>query len=481
MALFGSRTPLHSAVSILDTIMASGQVENNDGAVIIELKDHNKTVDTGTIYYRDGLVYAVHVESQPIPIGRRIATGKEVDQQELDSIIRQCKGDDTNPDIIRKILVNHLLSERTLDSYVKDHFLENISAILSWETCSGTWHPHMATKDFTMPNLSFSQLKSVVADRNRKRDLFVKELSPYFREDEIEDIAPRRVRENANEFSPEVQSIMLLSNGENTFRDIARQTGIGYAVVTQTIRALWEKGEVSMSSLSNPNAPEVTYDNARVLSESTQKPEIEEIDIAPIPVIEVEDTEEQREKDQHAAEEAMDTDYTIDHETAEEREPVANSHDNQPPTVLEDSDNHPAEDVAEQTKATSNPSANLETLLESLGALRAESQSVSAEIDQANEKYYEATTRTADLATDSEHAQRVAEELEAECNRLRDEYEAVSAKLTEQYATMERVAEEYSEASIQENQALEAKRSLEVKQDKIMDDIESVTRSFSVR
>lgn len=282
--LFGQKNILHSSVEILDTILRSDDIKGNDGAVVVERKEGRKTVQTGTLFFHSDLVYAVNISDMPVPIANRVATGGKVAIEEIKSIVRYCGNDPYSPDVVRQLLVNHLISEKELDSYIKEHFLDNVSEILSWENCSGKWYPGERTKDFTMPSLSFPRLKQIIAGREIKRHDFAKEVSRFFRPEEFDSITPLKTPSKEQTFTPEVSAIIEHSNGENTFKDISVETGIGNAVVLQTINTLWKLGTVSLKY----GAIEVSYESA-LLANQPKEEKVEEAPEDSVPIVNIND------------------------------------------------------------------------------------------------------------------------------------------------------------------------------------------------
>lgn len=265
--LFGSKTKLHSSVEILDSIINSGELRGRDGAVVIELKEGRKVIDRGTIYFRSELVYAVSLESTPTPIASRVHTGGKVAESSLQEIVSHCGKNPYSPDIVRQLLINHLIDEELLDTYIKEHFLDQMATILSWDNCVGKWYLGDKTNDFTMPSVSFPYLKGVVASREIKKHDFVKQVSHFFRPDEFPQLVFIRTGNNKRNFSSEVNAIIALCNGSATFEQIAEETGIGNAVVMQTINLLWQQGIISLKY----GAIEVSYESALIAN--APKPE----------------------------------------------------------------------------------------------------------------------------------------------------------------------------------------------------------------
>lgn len=243
--LFGSKTPLYTSVEIIDTILSDGTLLNKQGSVVIKRKDKRKTVQTGIIYFRGSDVYAASVSDKPIPIAQRVITGGMTEEESVRRIAKLAGGGHS-PDVVRQVLVSNLVTESLMDEYVKEHFLENVAEILSWENCVGEWVRDGKTKDFTMPNVPFTKLKAIILSREVKKNDFAKELSRFFKPEEFKDICPvNRVKKDTS-FANEIQALLENSNGENTFEDISNITGIGKTVVIQTFHKLWIKGIVSL-------------------------------------------------------------------------------------------------------------------------------------------------------------------------------------------------------------------------------------------
>lgn len=286
--LFGSKAQLHSAVEIIDTILNDGTLRNKKGSVIIKRKEKRKFVQTGIIFFDSENVYASSVSDMPVPIARRIYTGGKVDPTELGRVVKS-SGGDTSPEIVHQMLIHNYLTESVLDTYVKEHFLENIAEILSWENCVGEWNLNDTTKAFTMPLVSFPKLKSVIASREIKKTEFAKELSRFFKPEEFDLLTPIALTTDTDPFPSEVRAIIDLSNGENTFTDIAEQTGIGRSVVLQTVHQLWERGVLSLKYQSI----DVTYN---AVQKAQQHVAEEPIVNAPMKSIDLNDTSKPQEE-----------------------------------------------------------------------------------------------------------------------------------------------------------------------------------------
>lgn len=268
--LFGSKTTLHPSNAILNSFMQSGEMKTDQGFVSIERKDGRKTIQEGRIFFRNELVYAAIIDTRPIPIAARVITGNKVDPQEVSAIVNRC-GSPYSADVIRQLLVNNLISERSLDAYVKEHFLDNLAEILSWQDCVGKWYPGESTKDFTMPNVSLPRLRQIVAGREAKREEFIKEVSRFFREDEFDHMTFLNTSTNDESFSAEVKAILALCDGHNKAVDIYEATGIGLTAVGQTIHLLWKRGDLSLKY----GAIELTYASA-MLSNAPKEEAVQE-------------------------------------------------------------------------------------------------------------------------------------------------------------------------------------------------------------
>lgn len=242
--IFGTKN-LYTSNEILDALLKGGEIKNSTGAVSIVRKDGRKTVATGKIYFRNELIYAVEVSNKPVPIGLRVRTGGLVDTDDLNRIIHR-NGGDTSPRIVNDLLVGQLITEKNLNGYVKEHFIEGLGEILSWDSAIGEWHPNTKTDNFVMPYVALEKIRMILNNRASFRKEFAVAVRTFFRESEIDSLTFSTNLRSFPDFAPEVKAILECADGKSTVADIAAKTGITEFTVFQTIISFWKKGTVSI-------------------------------------------------------------------------------------------------------------------------------------------------------------------------------------------------------------------------------------------
>lgn len=242
--IFGTKN-LYTSNEILDALLKGGEIKNSTGAVSIVRKDGRKTVATGKIYFRNELIYAVEVSNKPVPIGLRVRTGGLVDNDDLNRIIHR-NGGDTSPRIVNDLLVGQLITEKNLNGYVKEHFIEGLGEILSWDSAVGEWHPNAKTENFVMPYVALEKIRMILNNRASFRKEFAVAVRTFFRESEIDSLTFSTNLRSFPDFAPEVKAILECADGKTTVADIATATGITEFTVFQTIISFWKKGTVSI-------------------------------------------------------------------------------------------------------------------------------------------------------------------------------------------------------------------------------------------
>ncbi len=319
--LFGQKPQLFSVNEIINSILQSGEIKGRSGSVVIERKEGRKTINNATLYFRNEAIYAAEIKENPIPIALRIWTGKQVDEKALETIVQSC-GSNSSPDITRQVLNKQLANESTMENYIKEHFLENISDIFSWENCKGKWNLDQTTRDFVMPNASVSKLRLVVNSRAAKYTEFTKLLAPFFKASEVQELVFFRQGNTENNFSAEINAIISLANGENTVTDIANKTGIGRTNILQTLISLWEKDMIHIKY----GAIELSYESAMAAHKKDEEKvllptyEAEAVELQSEPVVEEAiDTNAPHEREQVFDESLMSDDQT-DITSIEEKE-----------------------------------------------------------------------------------------------------------------------------------------------------------------
>lgn len=323
--LFGQKQQFFSVNEIINSLLQDGTIKGRSGAVVLERREGRKVINTATLYFRNEAIYAADIKESPIPIALRIWTSKKVDEKALETIVNSC-GSNSSPDIPRQVLNKILTTEENIENYIKEHFLENISEIFSWENCKGKWIPDQTTRDFTMPNASVAKLRMVVNSRVEKYLEVVKLLAPFFKENEIRDLVFVRQGDIGDQFSPEVSSILSLANGENTVNDIAEKTGIGRTNILQTLISLWEKDMIHVRY----GAIELSYEStlaAHRQKENEEKEseiaayEAEAVELQSHPVAEELEAPKEDKEDKRVFDESLmtkdDTDINIAEDTEE--------------------------------------------------------------------------------------------------------------------------------------------------------------------
>jgi hypothetical protein len=277
-----NKISLASANDIIDSLMESSEIMSGTGAVVITQKNGRKTTNTGTIYLRDGLIYAALIENHKIPIGKRIETGALVRDEDLNEVFSKVGGDTTSPRIIDYLLQNHMISEKILSSYVKEHFIETLGKIMSWNDSLGEWHPNAVTKDFVMPFVTFERIRDILSHRKHVYGEFLRLTEKFMRPEELPELTFSLLKAPTTPPSPTTLKIISLCDKKNTIDDISAATGVTFYNVFQTIIGLWRNGFLSL----NIGGIRLPYTSVLVEPEPEPEPIRVELINPPIPVYE---------------------------------------------------------------------------------------------------------------------------------------------------------------------------------------------------
>lgn len=242
-----NKNSLASANDIIDSLTESSEIMSGTGAVVITQKSGRKTTNTGTIYLRDGLIYAALIENHKIPIGKRIETGSLVGTDDLNEVFSKVGGDTTSPRIVDHLLQNHMVGEKILSSYVKEHFIETLGKIMSWNDSLGEWHPNAVTKDFIMPFVTFERIREILAHRKQVYGEFLSFVEKFMRPEELPELTFSLLKSPAATQSPTTLKIVSLCDAKHTTNDIADATGVTFYNVFQTVVGLWRDGFLSLN------------------------------------------------------------------------------------------------------------------------------------------------------------------------------------------------------------------------------------------
>lgn len=277
-----NKVSLASANDIIDSLMESSEIMSGTGAVVITQKNGRKTINTGAIYLRDGLIYAADIESHHVPIGKRIETGALVPAEDLKEVFGKVGGDINSPRIVDYLLQNHMISDKVLSSYVKEHFIEILGKIMSWNDSLGEWHPNAVTKDFVMPFVTFDRIRQILAQRKNVYGEFLRLTEKFMRPEELPALTFALLKAPAAGQSPTAMKIISLCDSKHTIDDIATATGVTFYNVFQTIVGLWRDGLLAL----NIGGIRLPYTAVLVEPEPEPVPVIVELTNPPIPVYE---------------------------------------------------------------------------------------------------------------------------------------------------------------------------------------------------
>jgi hypothetical protein len=277
-----NKISLASANDIIDSLMESSEIMSGTGAVIITQKNGRKTTNTGSIYLRNGLIYAAHIENHSIPIGKRIVTGALVEAEDVNEVFRKVNGDTNSPRIVDYLLQNHMIGEKILSSYVKEHFIETLGKIMSWTDTLGEWHPNAVTNDFVMPFVTFDRIRQILAHRKHVYGEFLRLTEKLMRPEELPELTFSLLKSPADSQSPTTLKIISFCDGKNTIDDIANATGVTFYNVFQIIVGLWRDGLLTL----NIGGIKLPYTAVLAEPEPEPVPAIVELTNPPIPVYE---------------------------------------------------------------------------------------------------------------------------------------------------------------------------------------------------
>lgn len=278
---------LATANQIIDSLLDSKQLEKREGAIVLHRKAGRKTVATGTIYLRDSFIYAVNIDVMPTPIARRVATAGFVDREELENVLRTVGSNENSPQIVDLLLERQLISNKVIDGYVKEHFIAQISEILTWENVLGEWHPNVATKAFVMPYVSFTKIREVISKRIALRNEFNNLTARFFRSEEVPLLTFTLTQKNIGDKNNETIAVSKFCNNQSTIGQISQATGLTENNVFQIILVLW-KEELLTIHLGGIQVP---YSSAQAAQNLSLGKNVEEVLVPSQPPIYIPGTE----------------------------------------------------------------------------------------------------------------------------------------------------------------------------------------------
>lgn len=346
--IFGAK-PLFSANKNIDAIFSDNESGSRTGAIILNQKEGRKTVKSGRIYFRKNLVYAVEIDTLPIPIGKRVATGGLVDYDELKEICG-IAGGYANQKVVDLLLERQLISTKVINVYIKEHFLSLMEEILSWDNCEGHWVEDETTKNFIMPYVEINKIRAILENRRKYRNGFKKSVQGFFSKEEIDQLTFVASKQDPADLNNEFIAVLGYANGEYTVAQIAEQTGITEFNTLQAVISLWQENflHIQLGGIKLPFASLIKRVNEDK-EKPVEAPYKEEI----IPLEEPSTEEQEAPQEEPVAEEDHDEeiilqgtgeetgDYTLPNVTAGEEQPEESGDEHY--HILVDDEETPAE------------------------------------------------------------------------------------------------------------------------------------------
>lgn len=271
------RKKFSTAEEMLSLIKSDNEIMHSTAVIYF----HRSDKVSGKLYLRKGnepgLVYAAHVSNMPFEIGKRLKP--YIDPEDYEDIIRQVGGDDTDPNIARLVISKQLVSEKVVESYIREYLFAAATEIFSWEEVISKWEVGIETRDFaSKQHIKLDLLQQRSEERTKQYEAIIAETKLDEEQvDQLKVLINGEDEDFENITNQNLVTIINEINGKATIEDIRNITGMLKVPTFMSIHSLWKAGLVKLVAGDIPIYPPVT-----VIDKLEEEESIEHVEAIPL-------------------------------------------------------------------------------------------------------------------------------------------------------------------------------------------------------
>lgn len=248
-----------NSASAVDIISEYTHSEESTGNLVLKASYDNE-IYVADIYILKGRIYSCSIDKTEPPIGMRLYSSGLIPQDEFSQILRESDEDQNSTQFFQALLAQNAVSEKVINSYIRDEFLASMRIILTWTNIEDyEWRSLEQTMALKVPPLSLEQVYDKVASNYDALGGIMETIydhSPGLVDDEDDEIDPETDAENLvpsqattpdeEDLSVERYNLWKKITGKQNLSQIIENYGQVLTPLLKSIYVLWERGYISL-------------------------------------------------------------------------------------------------------------------------------------------------------------------------------------------------------------------------------------------
>lgn len=233
--------------------------ERGTGCLHITDIQHTRS---GRVYFKDGQVYAVHVDGFLPKIGTRLHTGGMLSDEHLAAVLAANGGDVFDPTIGDIVVERGYVSRDVINAVSQEVTLSAAGAIASWNQPQGTFKSGSITTDLTIAPVAVAAIIKALAKRREHWLALWNEIANGL---DVNVAVPIKIRDHpaaaTGEAPTEIGCILAVMDGVRTLDHVAGECGLTRFETGHVLRDLIADGYVVIKSATEAQALKQTPAN----------------------------------------------------------------------------------------------------------------------------------------------------------------------------------------------------------------------------
>lgn len=249
-----------NSASAVDIISEYTSDDSSTGNLVLKTS-YDDDVYVADVYILKGKIYSCTIDKTEPPIGMRLYTSGLIPQEEFSDILKSSGHDQNSPAFFQELLDHNVVSEKIINSYIRDEFLAAMRIILTWTHIEDfEWRSLEQTNAFRVPPLSLEQVYEKVSSNYEAiggiMDTIYAHAEGVLDDDDeeeadaeldAENLVPIQLSEpEEGDLSVERYNIWKKITGKQTLSQIMSNYGQVITPLLKSIYVLWEKGYISL-------------------------------------------------------------------------------------------------------------------------------------------------------------------------------------------------------------------------------------------
>lgn len=221
---------------------------------------------SGRVYFRDGKVYAVHVDGFMPQVGQRLRTGGMLSEEHYDALLAETHGNTYAANIGPMAVERGYITQDVLDAVSREILLSSIGAMFAWSQPKAKFKKNATTDQFNIPPVSVSAIVKAVTKRRDRWDELWNDIAPNTTPESTYPVLSDSFDPHSEPLSSEVAAVIAASTGAATLDTVAGVCGLTRFETGHILAHLVNNGVLSMSDAptSHDNTNDSVHGTAEV-------------------------------------------------------------------------------------------------------------------------------------------------------------------------------------------------------------------------